>query len=801
MKVFIKWSSAAAAIAVLVSSCACESTKSVENVFHEELVCISEATFPSVKAPSSVCLGFADGCVLLFNPGEGTVTSVEGEEETVLMTDLSVGTERATVFSSSSSMVVRDGSGTYLVRDHQGHPKAVRLPEPDGFPLSSVSCVADFNGFTQLGVVENGRFSLYQIDSPWSSPSYKLITSTDVDPCDGAVMAYQSSGSDMSLYLFTSDGAVNGIKRYNLRLKKWENVNLPESLPEGHFSCATARGSAHVVLVGDGQDMYLYHTITNTFVPYPYPAAPEGSPVEVWTVSDGRLVGLVSGGSGIKASSYEFSKTRKGFKPVDMVVMVLYFLALVLIGFYFSKRQKSSDDYFKGGQRIPWWAAGLSLFATALSAITFMSIPAKSYATDWSYILFNAGIVFVCPLIIYLFIPFFRKLNISTAYEYLEVRFNKATRLICSVAFIVYQVGRMGVVLFLPSIAIHIVTGMNIFLCIALMGVFSIIYTRMGGIEAVVWTDALQTIILLGGALFCVGHLIHSSGLGFSGTFAAAAESGKFFLGSTKFDLTNASMWTVLIATVFTNITTYGTDQSMVQRYLSTSSEKAAKRSVLTNAVIVIPATLIFFTIGTLLFVFYKAHPVELSVSMDSTDAIFPWYIYSNLPSGITGLLISGIFAAAMSTLSGSMNSAATAYVVDIRPNIFKKVETDKTKELKVAKTATLIIGVLALAFACMMATWNIDSLWDEFNKILGLVLGSMGGLFFLGMVTRRANATGALIGMAVSVLVQFIVAKYTPVYLLLYTTVGFITCFVVGYLASLIFPERYSDSLTNILR
>ena len=792
MKVFIKWSSVAAAIAVLMSSCTHERTVSLENVFHEELVCISEAAVPSAKASSSICLGYSDGCVLLMNPGEGTVTSIEGEGETVLWTDLSVGTERATVFSSSSSMVIRDEAGLCLVRDYQGKPKAVRLPEADDFPISSVSCIADFNGSTQLGVVEDGCFKLYQVDSPWASPSYKLITSTDVGPCEGAVMAYQSSGSDMSLYLFTMAGAVNGIRRYNLRLKKWEEVELPASLPEGNITSAIARGSAHVALVdNDGPVMYLYHTITNTFIPYPYPTVPEGSSLEKWTVSDGKIVGLFSDGPGFKASTYEFSKTRKGFKPVDMVVMVLYFLALVLIGFYFSKRQKSSDDYFKGGQRIPWWAAGLSLFATALSAITFMSIPAKSYATDWSYILFNAGIVFVCPLIIYLFIPFFRKLNISTAYEYLEVRFNKATRLICSIAFIVYQVGRMGVVLFLPSIAIHIVTGMNIFLCIALMGVFSIIYTRMGGIEAVVWTDALQTIILLGGALFCVGHLIHSSGLGFSGTFAAAAESGKFFLGSTKFDLTNASMWTVLIATVFTNITTYGTDQSMVQRYLSTSSEKAAKRSVLTNAVIVIPATLIFFTIGTLLFVFYKTHPVELSVSMDSTDAIFPWYIYSNLPTGITGLLISGIFAAAMSTLSGSMNSAATAYVVDIRPNIFKKVETDKTKELKVAKRATLIIGVLSLAFACMMATWNIDSLWDEFNKILGLVLGSMGGLFFLGMVTKRANATGALIGMAVSVLVQFIVAKYTPVYLLLYTTVGFITCFVVGYLASLLFPDR----------
>ncbi|MCI5619541.1 MAG: sodium:solute symporter [Rikenellaceae bacterium] len=599
--------------------------------------------------------------------------------------------------------------------------------------------------------------------------------------------ANQTSGQDKCTFVFALDSTLNSIYSYNIRLKKWDNVNLPDNTPKVAFQDAAAIGSAHIAFISDTIDsVYFYHTITNTFISMGIPASDGAEPV----IYDGKLY-LINGVEGaFTLTELIIQKVRKGFTPVDSIVMVLYFLALILIGFYFSKRQKNSDDYFKGGQRIPWWAAGLSLFATALSAITFMSIPAKAYATDWSYMLFNAGIVFVCPIIIYLFIPFFRKLNISTAYEYLEVRFNYATRLICSLAFIIYQVGRMGVVLYLPAIAIHIVTGMNIFLCIALMGIFSIIYTRMGGIEAVVWTDALQSIILLGGALFCVIHIIHSSGLSFSETISAASSYGKFYLGSTKIDFTNATMWTVLIATFFTNLTTYGTDQSMVQRYLTTNSEKAARKSVLTNAIIVIPATILFFSIGTALFVYYKTNPVEASVAMENTDAIFPWYIYCNLPTGITGLLISGIFAAAMSTLSGSMNSAATAYVVDIRPRILKKISTDKKQELKVAKNATLVIGTLSLLFACLMATWNIDSLWDEFSKILGLILGSMGGLFLLGMVSKRANAKGALIGMAISVITQFIVAKYTPVYLLLYTTVGFIVCFAAGWIASLFFKN-----------
>lgn len=605
------------------------------------------------------------------------------------------------------------------------------------------------------------------------------------------ILVSQSSGKDKSQYLFAESDGIDEIWCFNLRLKEWLPVDLPDKCPSGLFVDAMPVGSAHIALIPEKEgDLTLYHTITGVFVDYPVPEGPGHL-----AIRDGSICKLKEVPSGVEVSKLSFTKARRGFTPADTVVMILYFIALVFIGWFFSKRQKSSDDYFKGGQRIPWWAAGLSLFATALSAITFMSIPAKAYATDWSYMLFNAGIVLVCPVIIYLFIPFFRKLEVSTAYEFLEQRFNYATRLICSLAFIIYQVGRMGVVLYLPAIAIHIVTGADIFLCIALMGVFSIIYTRMGGIEAVVWTDALQAVILLGGALFVVFHIIHSSGLSVNDAVAIAQDAGKFNMGSFKIDFNNATIITVLVATCFTNLTTYGTDQSMVQRYMTTSSEKAARKSVLTNAVIVVPATIIFFAIGTALFVYYKTNPVEASVSMENTDAIFPWYIYCNLPTGLTGLLISGIFAAAMSTLSGSMNSAATSYVVDIRPRLFAKGPIDKADELKVAKRATLVIGVLSLLFACLMATWEIESLWDEFSKILGLILGSMGGLFLLGMTCKRANATGALTGMAISVIVQFLVAKYTPIYLLLYTTVGFITCYVTGLLVSLAFPSKNNQS------
>lgn len=423
-----------------------------------------------------------------------------------------------------------------------------------------------------------------------------------------------------------------------------------------------------------------------------------------------------------------------------------------------------------------------------------MSIPAKAYASDWSYMLVNVGILMVVPVILYLFIPFYRKLNVTTAYEYLELRFNSLIRVICSLAFILFQVGRMGIVMYLPAIALNVITGFNIFLCIGLMGVLSLIYTMIGGIEAVVWTDALQVVILLGGAILVVIVAVFNIPEGFSGIVREAAVDSKFSLGSFDFNLKQSTLWTVLIATFFTNLTTYGTDQTMVQRYMTTGTEKQARKSVLTNAVLTIPATLLFFFVGTVLYVYYKHNPLELSITVSDGDAILPWYIYSELPQGVVGLLISGILAAAMSTLSSSMNSAATAYVTDIH----SKINHHKV-DLKVAKIATMLLGAAGIFFAYLMATWDINSLWDEFNKILGIILGSLGGLFLLGMITRRANATGALCGIIGSIMVQLTMIHFQTVHLLLYTTTGFVSCFVIGYLVSCLFPgdRKNIDHLT----
>ncbi len=242
---------------------------------------------------------------------------------------------------------------------------------------------------------------------------------------------------------------------------------------------------------------------------------------------------------------------------------------------------------------------------------------------------------------------------------------------------------------------------------------------------------------------------------------------------------------------MFANLTTYGTDQTIVQRYLTTPTRKDAARSVVTNAVLTIPATLIFFFTGTALYVFFKKNPLMVSPVITDPDAIFPWFIFTHMPPGVSGLLIAGIFAAAMSTLSSSMNSSATAYMVDIH---YRFGLSKDAAGLKMPRLATLVIGLAGIAFGMMMATWEIKSLWDEFQRILGLVLGGLGGLFLLGLLTRRANGPGAIIGILGSILVQLIISHGQYIHLLLYAGSGFVSCFLIGYISSLLLPKYNKD-------
>ncbi len=485
-------------------------------------------------------------------------------------------------------------------------------------------------------------------------------------------------------------------------------------------------------------------------------------------------------------------EARKGMALLDFLVMGLYFAFLVAIGVYFSKRENTSADFFLGGKRVPWWAAGVSIFGTLLSAITFLAVPAIAYSTNWVYFVGNVSIVFVAPVIVYAYLPFFRRLDVTTAYEYLEKRFNLGVRLFGSAAFLLFQLGRIGIVLYLPAITLSTATGMDVRLAIILMGVLCTLYTVMGGIEAVIWTDLLQVIVLLGGALLSLLVIATDVDGGFSAIISTGMADGKFRMANWTWDYTVAAFWVVLVGRTLENVIPYTSDQTVVQRYLTTPTEKDAARSIWLGTFISVPSAVLFFGVGTALYAFYKEHPQMLDL-LDPTvqiDAVFPLFIVEHLPVGISGLVIAAVFAAAMSSLDSSMNSIAAVIVTDFyRPLV---PNMDECIALRLARWLTLLTGALGIGTALLMSGMeDITSLWEHYMKIIGLFGGGLVGLFALGIFTRHATGAGALTGAIVGAVVLGLVQHYEPISFLLYSSVGIVVSFSVGYLASFVMGKN----------
>lgn len=601
--------------------------------------------------------------------------------------------------------------------------------------------------------------------------------------------------------------------RYDPETNEWDQVaDLPRPAV-GAPSPAVDYGQSHLLLLGGDtgtytgdpeehpgfrRDVLAYHTITDTWV------TKRSLPFSHVTTPTVRWEGDVVVPSGEVRPGVRSPAVYRGepvspegrFGLINYSVLIAYFVVLVGMGVYFSRREDTTDDYFLAGGRIPWWAAGISIFGTQLSAITFMAIPAQAYGTNWVYILAQASIVLVAPIIVYAYLPFFRRLNVTTAYEYLGKRFNPSVRLFGSAAFVLLQLGRMAIVIFLPAIALSAASGINIYLSIVFMGLLSTVYTVLGGIEAVVWSDVLQVVVLMGGALLSLVTIITSVEGGLEGLISTATAHDKFHTFTWAGDWTTTAVWVVLGGNLLANLVPYTADQTVVQRYLTTSDEKQAAQSVWTNAVLTIPAALVFFGLGTALFVFYEANPGALDPSLQ-TDAIFPLFIVQQLPVGISGLLIAGIFAAAMSSLDSSMNSVATVAVTDYHH--WNPSATSEEERLRIARWITVGLGAMATAAGVLLATYEIRSLWELFLEYIGLFGGSLAGLFVLGIFTQRGHATGALIGAICSAVILYLVKVFTAVHFFLYGGIGILTCVGIGYLSSLALPAEQTsvDGLT----
>jgi solute:Na+ symporter, SSS family len=347
-------------------------------------------------------------------------------------------------------------------------------------------------------------------------------------------------------------------------------------------------------------------------------------------------------------------------------------------------------------------------------------------------------------------------------------------------SFIIFQLGRMSVMVFLPALVITAIIGMDIYVAIILMGIFSIVYTVMGGMEAVVWTDVIQVVVLVFGIMYSLGFIIaHVGGVG--PIYEIAMTDSKLLMFDWSFSFTDLVTWSIFLGTFALQFGPYTTDQAVIQRYLTTKNEKEASKSIWTNGIISVPTGFLFFALGVCLYVFYKMSPDLIHLGMQN-DQIFPLFIGQQLPGGLSGLVIAGIFAASMSSLDSSMHSISTAWTVDF----YRRFNPDlKRKSGSGLQNCGFDCGPFGTAMACVLAMFPIQSLYFLFQEIVGLLSSALAGIFILGIFTERASSKGVIIGALISLIVMAFVKFQTGIHFYVYPLIGMPVCIIVGYLFS----------------
>jgi SSS family transporter len=602
---------------------------------------------------------------------------------------------------------------------------------------------------------------------------------------------------------------LQGVAGHGDRLLRWkagegwsEKTALPGTVIEGG---ARDIGQAHVLYLlrsvaneDSAPRLQSFHTITGSMATLDDPKAAAARSVTAW--NDGFLWERpAADGGGSEFAFAVVESTRHLLHWLDWIVIVVYLVSMLGMGLYFYLREKrnSTADFFVGGRTIPFWAAGISLYAANTSSISYIAIPAKAFETNWQYLTNNlvavVGLTFVAVWIV----PLLRRLNLMSVFQYLETRFHSVIRTLASALFMAVQIGsRMSVILFLPSLAIATITGIDVTWSILIMGVFTMIYTALGGMKAVVWTDIVQLVVKMGGIVFAVSFIVFMLDGGSGELFAIAAAEEKMKLLDWSFDLTKATIWGFIFLVLFDVVLTFPKDQVLMQRVLSTKSDKEAGRAVWTFAAVMIPGGFMFYFVGTALYAFYKTHPERMNPLL-SIDATFPLFIAAELPMGIKGLIIAGILAAAMATLSSIMNSVATLASVDFYEKLVKK--PNPKVSVRFAEAMTIVTGLLGMGVALVLTRYDIHSLFDISIELAGLLGGGFAGAYTLGMFTRRANWQGVTIGVAVSITVTTLAWTMNLVHPYFYLAISILVCIVVGWLASWFFPAPTRESLVGL--
>src|SRR6478672_4498626 len=491
-----------------------------------------------------------------------------------------------------------------------------------------------------------------------------------------------------------------------------------------------------------------------------------------------------------------------GFSTIDYLVLVAYLAGITVFGVMFRKSQRTVKDYFLGDRNTSWIVISLSIVATETSTLTLIGVPALAYANyarpeqggNFTYLQVVLGYIVARIVISLLFIPAYFRGNLLTAYELLKNRFGVQAKNFAASLFLIMRALAEGVRVFAASLVLSAVLSSSIpglphlwLWSIVIVGVLTLVYTFEGGIAAVIWTDLIQLIIYIGGSLLAAYELLHLVPGGWTAIAAHAQAANKFQLVSFKFDLSVPfTFWAGLLGGTFLTMASHGTDQLLVQRLLTCRNQRESQKAIILSGFVVLFQFVLFLTIGVMLYAYYKFYP--LTTKLASNDEIFPTFIVHRLPHGISGLVIAAIFAAAMSNLSGSLNSLSSSTVLDFYKPLIKPQATDEDL-LKLSRWLTAAWGFVLIGIAILARSWG--SVFTTGLTIASLVYGPMLGAFLLGVLTKRANQNGVMAGMALSlasmlvIRIQFAAAVAWTWYVLF----GTIICFGSGYLVSLMRP------------
>jgi len=429
---------------------------------------------------------------------------------------------------------------------------------------------------------------------------------------------------------------------------------------------------------------------------------------------------------------------------VDYLVIALSLGVSLYVGAYFAKKQTNTNNYFAGGRSIPSWAVGMSILATLISSITFLAYPGEGFKSNWILLVQGIMVVVVLLGLVWFVVPLYRKVIGISAYEYFEKRFGFFARMYSSIAFALTHFSKMGTVFFLMGLAIASMTGINTYLLIWIIGLVVIYITLKGGIEAVIWLDVIQGFMLIFGGLLCLGVILFSVEGGPAAIINFALDNDKISFAPYKWDFTKLTFIVMALNGIFYGIQKYGTDQTIVQRYLTAKTEKGAIKAALMGVVLSLPVWALFMFIGTALFSYYNITAASLPAGI-KPDEVFPYFIMTELPIGVTGIILSALIAAAISSLDSDLNCLSAIAVEDYYLR-YKKDATDEQK-LKFGKLIVILSGVAAMLVATLYVGLGGEGVLGIVFGLYSIFSGGISGIFLLGIFSKRANRQGLNIG------------------------------------------------------